>query len=134
MNQRILVCGGRTYSDRAKVYTTLDALSPEPADNPTLGCWLPQGVTIITGKCPTGADQIAGDWAVVNWTGLEEYPVDHTLDGPWPAAGPRRNARMLRESKPDRVIAFFTPGQPNRGTPDMCKRAAKAGIPITRVL
>lgn len=124
--QRVLVCGGRHYADRAKVYSTLDALSPEPPDNPHPGRWLPQGVTIITGKCPTGADQIAGDWAIVNWTGLEEYPVDHALDGPWPAAGPRRNQRMLERSRPTLGIAF--PG--GRGTADMVRRMRAAGIPV----
>lgn len=123
---RVLVCGGRDYADKAKVYATLDALSPEPKDNPAPGCWLPQGVKIITGKCPTGADAIAGDWAVVNWVNLIEFPVDHTLDGSWPAAGPRRNARMLAASKPDLVIAFAG----GKGTADMVRRARAAGVEV----
>lgn len=126
---KVLVCGGRNYTDKTKIYNVLDALSPEPKDNPTPGCWLPQGLTIINGKCPTGADQIASDWAVVNWVPLLEFPVDHRLDGPWPAAGPRRNARMLQESRPDLVIAF--PG--GRGTADMVRRAKAVGVKVQEI-
>lgn len=37
---------------------------------------------------------------------LEPYPVRPSVDGPWPAAGPRRNERMLAEGEPDRGLAF----------------------------
>lgn len=127
---RVLVCGGRNYNDKARIYNVLDALSPEPKDNPHPGFWLPKGVTIITGKCSTGADKIAADWAVVNLVPLIEYPVDHKLDGPWPGAGPRRNARMLWDGEPDRVIAF--PG--GRGTADMVRRARAAGVPVQEIV
>lgn len=127
---RVLVCGGRHYNDKRRIYEVLDALSPEPRDNPTPGCWLPQGVTVIAGACPTGADNLAIEWAIVNWVSFEEYPVDHQLDGPWPGAGPRRNARMLRLSKPDKVIAF--PG--GRGTADMVRRARAANVPIVEII
>src|SRR5688572_3397562 len=34
------------------------------------------------------------------------FPVDPVLDGPWPAAGYRRNRRMLEWSKAEVVIAL----------------------------
>lgn len=104
---RVLVCGGRHYHDRTATFRALVALQP---------------LVIICGACPAGADQHAIDYAVVHWTGLEQYPVDHALDGPWPAAGPKRNYRMLVTSKPDVVLAM--PG--GRGTANMIERARQA--------
>ena len=110
---RILVCGGRTYSDRQKVYDTLDLLSPPP-------------ITVIHGAA-RGADTLAADWAA-----LRNVPAVWGL-ADWKAygrsAGPIRNQRMLNEGKPDLVVAF--PG--GRGTADMIKRARTAGVPVIEV-
>jgi hypothetical protein len=51
-------------------------------------------------------DMLAGWCARQLGHDVEPHPVDYALDGPWPAAGPRRNARMLRESKPTHGLAF----------------------------
>lgn len=80
--------------------------------------------TIIHGACPTGADRWADEWAVVNWTGLEEYPADWNTYGR--AAGPIRNKQMLTEGKPDIVFAF----KGGRGTANMIKLAKEAGIEV----
>lgn len=120
---RILVCGGRYYTDRDAVYRWLDKNTPrtEPDE---YGNDMPAGVTIIHGKCPTGADSFADDWAVVNWCGIEEYPADWNTYRK--AAGPIRNQRMIDEGKPDKAVAF--PG--GNGTADMVRRLKKAGIPV----
>lgn len=44
------------------------------------------------------------------------------------AAGPIRNSRMLREGKPDLVLAF--PG--HGGTADMVKQAGEAGVGVMK--
>ena len=44
-------------------------------------------------------------------------------------AGPRRNARMLAEGKPDLVVAF--PG--GRGTADMVSKARAAKVEVMEI-
>ncbi len=41
-----------------------------------------------------GADKGSRAWAEMRGVVVRPVPVDHTQDGPWPAAGVRRNARM----------------------------------------
>lgn len=69
----------------------------------------------------------ADEWAVVNWAQFEEYPADWKRYGM--AAGPIRNRRMLKEGKPDIVIAFAG----GRGTADMVRQAKAAGVPVVKV-
>lgn len=120
---RILVCGGRDYRDRDAVFKWLDNNTPrtEPDE---YGNDMPKDVTIIHGKCPTGADRWADEWAVVNWCGIEEYPADWRKHGR--AAGPIRNQQMIDEGRPDFAVAF--PG--GNGTADMVRRLKKAGVPF----
>jgi len=96
---RVLVCGGRDYTDRAKVWRVLDALKAQVKK---------EGDTIILieGKCRTGADKHAGDWAVCNLPVQQhlQFPADWTTYGN--SAGPIRNRQMLEQGKPDLVIAF----------------------------
>ncbi len=107
---RVLVCGGRDYSDRKFVYQCLDALHKEhPID------------VLIEGGA-VGTDRIAGGWAVKMGINNLVFPADWNKHGK--AAGPIRNQRMLNEGKPDLVVAF--PG--GRGTADMMKRAKAAGV------
>lgn len=81
----ILVFGSRDWTDERVIRAWLSRL--------------PAGSRIVHGAA-RGADSIAGD--VARELGLEAkaYPVDEALDGPWPAAGIRRNQRML-DSEPD---------------------------------
>lgn len=123
---RILVCGGRDYTDRDFVFNTLYNICDEfnlwtPADE--YGNTLPAPVTIIEGAA-RGADSIAGDWAVVNWTGLEEYPADWEKHGK--KAGYLRNVEMLEKGKPDLVVSF--PG--GEGTRMMIELAKEKGIEV----
>lgn len=113
---RVLVCGGRYYDDRR----TVDAVMRVAA---FIGIQV-----VIHGAChtPVNADKMAGAWAEARGYPVDEYPVDTSIEGPWPAAGNRRNGRMMRASMPDLVIAF--PGQ--RGTANMVTRAKRAGVPV----
>lgn len=109
---RILVCGGRAFSDIAAVYACLDRAHAKEAIS-----------LLITGGC-TGADHIAGEWATER--GVQYVIVPALWDRFGPHAGPLRNAAMLRELYPRGVIAF--PG--GNGTADMVKRAKEAGVPV----
>lgn len=123
---RILVCGSRDWADRARIASELAILRP---------------THVIHGACPTGADVIAHRIVCTSDTiATLVYHVDHTIDGPWPAAGPKRNARMLRDAKPDRGLAFgplwvyrFKQGRNDwfrSGTGDMTLRMLSAGLPV----
>jgi hypothetical protein len=124
----ILVCGGRDYDDRDKVYNTLYQVCEDRGWNSEpdqYGNTLPR-VRIIHGGAK-GADSIADDFAVVNWCVLSVYPANWRK---YPkAAGCIRNQQMLDEGQPDLVVAF--PG--GNGTADMVKRAKKAGIEVIEV-
>lgn len=110
---RVLVCGGRDFTDTKLVYETLDGLKR--------AAWID---CIIEGDA-RGADRIAGYWAKKNRIDLKLYPADWKRHGK--RAGPIRNQRMIDEGQPQMLIAF--PG--GRGTADMIERARKANIPIT---
>ena len=116
---RLLVCGSRTWTDRARLWEVLDRLVAEHDDGQ---------VTVIEGDA-RGADRLAGQLARERGWRLERYPADWTRHGK--AAGFRRNARMLREGRPDLVVAFTVgPLHESRGTADMVRRAQEAGVPV----
>jgi predicted polyphosphate/ATP-dependent NAD kinase len=109
--KRILVCGGREYSDAETVNRVLDEVSEGK-----------QAVIIEGGA--TGADYLAAKWAQSRRMRLEVFAADWAEYGK--AAGPIRNQKMLDMGKPDVVVAF--PG--GRGTADMVRRACQAGVPV----
>lgn len=121
---RVLVCGGRHYADRNRVYKELGDLLSDPADE----YGMPYKDAVVISGGATGADQHALDWAVVHWCQFEEYKANWAQHGK--AAGHIRNQQMLDEGKPDLVLAF--PG--GRGTADMVRRAKKAGIEVKEIL
>lgn len=110
---RVLVCGGRDYSDIERVYAELDSIHQA------------RPITCIIEGGAKGADYLACRWSAAR--GLSEHArfnADWTLHGK--AAGPKRNQKMLDEGKPTLVVAF--PG--GRGTADMISRAKKAGVVV----
>jgi hypothetical protein len=116
---RLLVCGSRTWTDRPRLWQVLDQVVSEHSDGE---------VTVVEGDA-RGADRLAGQLARERGWRLERYPADWTRQGR--AAGFRRNARMLREGRPDLVVAFTVgPLQHSRGTADMVRRACAAGVPV----
>jgi hypothetical protein len=108
---RVLVCGGRDFTNIAVIWRFMDRLN---AETPI--------TEIITGG-QRGADTIANEWAKTKPIKRYISKADWTTYGR--AAGPKRNARML-EWNPDVVIAF--PG--GTGTADMVAKAKNAGIRI----
>ena len=112
---RVLVCGGRNFSDYGSIERTLDALH---AATPI--------AVVITGAAP-GADLMADAWARANKIAAELYPAKWDVQGR--AAGPIRNQEMIEHAKPDLVVAF--PG--GKGTADMAARAERAGVKVLKV-
>ena len=115
---RVLVCGGRTYGDWETVRRELDHLHLSTLWEGPITCVIHGGAR--------GADSLAHRWAKERSIPIERYPADWSrgLRG-----GPERNARMLREGRPDLVVAF--PG--NKGTADMVGRARAAGLQVIEV-
>ena len=106
---RVLVCGGRDYNDLQKIFDVLYYLDgPQHGRGP---------ITCVIHGAAIGADSLAALWAKkVGKQGLP-YPADWEKHGK--SAGPIRNAKMLREGKPDLVVAFpggkgTAAGFPNR--------------------
>lgn len=110
---RVLICGSRTWNDPAPIEAVISQLRP--------------GTVVIEGDAP-GADRIAGQLARRHGLEVLTYPADWARYGD--AAGPIRNARMLREGKPTHVVAFRMPGT-SRGTDNMIDQARKAGVPVS---
>ena len=89
-------------------------------------------VTLIEGEA-VGADLLAREAAWHLEQRVERFPVTKSLDGDWPAAGHRRNARMHRDGKPDRAIGFISGkvGSPmSKGSAGMLAICRRAGTPV----
>ncbi len=112
---RVLVCGGRDYTDAARLEAVLDEIDAE------LG-----PLIIIEGEA-RGADQLAALWA--SHKGRECIPFPANWDRHGLRAGPIRNQTMLDHGRPDIVVAF--PG--GRGTADMVARARRARLEVREV-
>lgn len=110
---RLLVCGGRDYADRKRLFSVLDALQPYP--------------TVVIHGAARGADSLAGEWARVRDIAERPFPADWKTHGK--GAGFIRNRQMLIEGQPTFVVAF--PG--GRGTGNMIKLAKAAGVPVMEV-
>lgn len=111
---RVLVCGSRYWKDRNFVYKTLNDLHA-----------ITPFSVLIEGECPIGeggVDTMARDWANENGVPVLPFPPEFGPDGH--VLGPKRNAQMLHEGKPDIVIAF--PG--GKGTRNMVKQAVEASV------
>jgi hypothetical protein len=131
---KVLVCGGRDFADRDRVFAVLDfclQVSKEVDPTDPLD-------TVIHGACGwdadedappnpmRGADALADDWAHERDMKLYRVPAAWRRLGR--KAGPIRNSGMLAYC-PDVVIAF--PG--GKGTAGMIALAKKDGIPTYEV-
>ena len=112
---RVLVCGGRDYTDAETVSRTLAELRKT------------RGIALVIAGGARGADTLAADWAKAVGIPCEVYMAD--WEGLGRKAGPIRNQRMLDEGKPDLVVAF--PG--GRGTAGMVRIARAAGVEVIEI-
>lgn len=107
---RVLVCGGREFTDADFLGHILTAVGDYNA------------ITEIIHGAARGADTLAAEWAKANGVPARAFPADWHAHGK--AAGPIRNRQMLVEGTPDLVVAM--PG--GRGTANMIEQARAAGV------
>lgn len=109
---RVLVCGDRHWSDRKFLEDYLDKINID---------------TLIQGDC-SGADRLAKEYTERKKIPCLSFPANWNEHGK--RAGPLRNALMLKEGKPDFVVAFHDNIEESKGTKDMKNKAKKAGLPV----
>lgn len=128
---RALVTGSRDWFDRGLVRRVLDHIGHHYGFD---------GLVVVHGDCPTGADAFADEWAGDNadlGVTVERHPAQWKRHGY--RAGPIRNAEMVALGA-DVCLAFLNrctrhPQQPPHGShgADGCLRlATEAGIPVRR--
>lgn len=111
---RVLVCGGRNFSDSELLNRELNKLSRRFR------------ISALIHGAYRGADTLAGEWGNSKGIRVIPVPAEWTVHGP--AAGPIRNSKMLAMD-PDVVVAF--PG--GDGTADMVSQARWAGIQVIEI-
>lgn len=123
MNQfKVLVCGGRDYSNIEKVKDVLDMINDICRNN-----FIESSEMIVIHGGARGADSLAGKWAKQNNIQSEVYLADWQNHGK--RAGPIRNELMLKTGKPNIVVAF--PG--GNGTKHMVSIAKRDNIEVYEV-
>lgn len=115
---KLLVCGSRDYTDYRTIDEVLDSIHAT------------HHIHILIEGGSLGADRYARYWAKANGV-----PVQ-TFEAEWEryrqAAGPIRNTRMLKEGKPDLVVAFpITTLEKSKGTANMIAQARRAKIQVS---
>lgn len=111
---KILVCGGRDYADKEKVYATLDKWRKVEL------------ITHVIHGDATGADKLADQWAIEN--GIQPVRCPALWDFYKRAAGPLRNESMA-ELNPHMMLAF--PG--GKGTKNMVETAERYRIRVEKI-
>jgi len=133
----IIVTGGRDFNTYSVIDNVLSMLhSQEPITLLAQGaCGITREHGVDSGRAK-GADGLAREWATLKGISVSDFPVDHDIDGPWPAAGPRRNGRMLRTVK-DAVggsRALVVGFEGGRGTADCLRQAKAIGLKAMRIV
>ena len=108
---KLLVCGGRDYTDKEAVWNLLDRAHAK------------FNITHLIHGDAKGVDRLAGEWA--NARGVQEVSCPANWARFKNAAGPIRNQYMA-ELDPNALIAF--PG--GKGTKNMVEQAARHGITV----
>lgn len=115
---RIIVAGGRDFSDYRLVADTLDSLLPKLKT---------EDITIISGGC-RGADALGERYASEHQIPVRRFPADWNAYGR--AAGPIRNRQMADYSALAKgILLAFWDGK-SRGTASMISLAERAGLDV----
>lgn len=109
---KLLVCGGRDYFNVFVVDHVLDKIHKESP------------ISLLISGGASGVDTLAEQWANKNGVPKRIFPANWAKY--FRKAGPIRNNIMLKEGKPDKVLAF--PGGP--GTRHMTRISIKKGVPV----
>ena len=109
---KVVVTGGRTYSNREHLFEYMDLFHSRTP------------ITLLIHGGAKGADNLAKNWAKSH--GVKILPFEAEWEKFGPAAGPIRNSRMIDEGRPDAVIAF--PG--GTGTANCVAKAYDKKIPV----
>jgi len=112
---RVLVCGGRDYKDEERVFRELDSIHAT------------RRIDVLIQGGARGADLLAWEWGIIHRVTLETYTAEWKTHGK--SAGIFRNLQMLKEGKPDLVLAF--PG--GAGTAHMVRIAKAAGKEVIEI-
>lgn len=119
MKARVIVTGSRRWSDADAVGAAL----LEAWDEALQAGF--DGIVVVHGACPTGADAMAAAWAAANGVSAEGWIAEWELQGR--AAGPLRNQHMVAAGA---AVCLAFPLGRSAGTRDCMRRAVAAGIPV----
>jgi hypothetical protein len=115
LEMRVLVCGGRDFNDPSFVFRHLYHQHDQSP------------ITLLISGGASGVDRFANSWAEGRHIATLEIRAQWKKHGR--AAGPLRNAEMLRLGKPDLVMAF--PG--GKGTANMVEQATQHGVTVVEI-
>ena len=109
---KILICGSRNYDNAALIYGFVRSL--------------PDNAIIVEGEAK-GADSLSREAAILYGLEVEKYPANWNLYGP--QSGYLRNIQMLKEGKPDYIIAYSNDIKNSKGTKHMINQGIKNNVP-----
>lgn len=115
---RLCVTGSRHWTDYSTIWRALKADYEA-------------GYRSLWHGAAKGADSMAAHAAQSLGFIVTAVPVDHSRDGSWPGAGPRRNLRMLVLAQPHALRVFRAQGKSN-GTDDCVRQAERMGVKVLR--
>lgn len=110
---RVIIAGGRNFTDKEKLFATMDKLLSRTRDD----------ITVVCGKA-RGADTLGEEYAKSHGYSIAYYPADWDRHGR--AAGFVRNIEMAKNA--DALVAFWD-GQ-SRGTKHMIETAKQHGLEV----
>ncbi|PBC38564.1 hypothetical protein CJ179_38890 [Rhodococcus sp. ACS1] len=112
----VLLTGSRNWTDRDKISRELFAIWDELGRHPR--------ALLVHGACHLGGADIIGE-GIWRSKYLPTLGIPALIDSNGRVYGPDRNAELI-QTKPDRCLAFPTPG--SRGTRNCIRLAKEAGI------
>ena len=97
MSIRILITGSRSWDNIEYIRSAFISLADDYGD----------GITLVSGACPTGADRLGEIVAAELGWNIQLYPADWNTYGK--RAGFVRNSEMI-DTEPDMVVGFVRNG------------------------
>lgn len=116
---KLLVCGSRGWEDKNKIRQMILSLLP-----------VGDASNLVIHGGARGADRLAGEVAWEHQIPTQVFKAEWEKYGK--QAGVLRNEQMLKESKPDIVLAFLA-CENSKGTEHMIKIAKEANVPVIEV-